>query len=196
MWIQGNRVCFILKKTLCLGLIFFVFGCSGESEYHQLLERELAKEVRQDSLFLGIKLGMDQREFFDHCWELNQQQIIKQGGEEILVEYKMKEGLAQPVVMKFFPEFYKDKIYQVPVSFTYEAWAPWNKSLFSDKLQLDLLRFFEKKYGKGFIKVEHPKRGIAYVKVDSNRRISIYKKNDSDVAVLFTDMIVDQELSR
>jgi hypothetical protein len=161
-----------------------------------MVERELAKGNRQDSLFLGIRFGMTQKEFYGHCWELNHKELIKEGPQNLTVEYKMREELSKPAVMNFYPEFHEDKIYQMPISITYEAWAPWNKNLFSDSLQVDVLRFFEKQYGKGFIKIEHPQRGIAYVKMDSNRRISIYKKNDSDVSVLFTDMLIEQKLKK
>ncbi|CAN5450811.1 hypothetical protein BH23BAC1_BH23BAC1_17160 [soil metagenome] len=185
-----------LNRIIFLSIIFLVFACSKESEYNQMVERELAKTMRQDSLFLGLKFGMTQKEFFNHCWELNQKKAIKEGPQSQSVEYKMSKELSKPAVMNFYPEFHDDKIYQMPVSITYEAWAPWNKNLFSDSLQLDVLKFFEKHYGKGFIKIEHPQKGIAYVKMDSNRRISIYKKNDSDVSIIFTDMLIDQKVKK
>lgn len=167
--------------------------CGRKSGYHEMVERELAKGIREDSLFLGIQLGMTQKEFFSHCWELNHQKLVHEGPSNLTIEYKMEE-LDYPATMNFYPAFHEDNIYRMPVTISYDAWAPWNKYLFADSLQLDVLKFFEKKYGKGFIKIEHPKRGAAYVKVDGNRRISIFKGNDMSVKVLYTDILVEKEI--
>lgn len=169
-------------------VIIFLGACTHKSEYSKVVERELAKGTRQDSLFLGLKFGMSQKEFFNHCWELNQQNILSQGT-GLSVRYEVEE-LNQPAVMNFYPEFHEGKIYQLPISMSYVAWAPWNRNLYSDSLQVHVLKLLEEKHGKGFIKVEHPEKGIVYVKVDSNRRISIYRKNDSDIAIVYTDLLI------
>jgi hypothetical protein len=83
----------------------------------------------------------------------------------------------------------------MPVRFVYNGWAPWNKKLSSDSLEMDVLNWYEKVYGDGFLKVEHPKRGIAYVKVNGNRRISIFKEDDMYVWAVFTDMMVEKDLN-
>ena len=78
----------------------------------------------------------------------------------------------------------------MPVSFKYKGWAPWNKKLFADNLEEDVLRWYKKIYGGGFIEVKHPQRGKAYIKLDGNRRITIFKKDDLYVWAIFTDMLV------
>lgn len=171
-----------------------ITGCTRQSEYHRMVETELAKGVRHDSLFLGLQLGMASKDFYAHCWELNKKGLIRQGPQNMTVEYKIND-LKHPATMNFYPSFHEDKIYEMPVTFAYEGWAPWNKDLFADRLQLDVLKLYERWYGKGFIKIEHSQRGAAYVKVDGNRRISIYKDiNDKDVNVLYTDLKVDQKI--
>ena len=95
--------------------------------------------------------------------------------------------------MDFYPKFMQGKIYEMPVEFEYMGWAPWNKKLSSDNLELDVLRWYEKVYGDGFIEVKHPTRGIAFVKIDGNRRITIFKQDDLHVWAVFTDMLVKKD---
>jgi hypothetical protein len=111
------------------------------------------------------------------------------------VEYQLKDELKYPGTMDFYPEFLEGKISEMPVQFLYNGWAPWNKSLSADSLQAEVLKWYEKQYGGGFIEVEHPKRGIAYVKIDGNRRISIFKGDEMHVWAIFTDMLVKKELN-
>ena len=95
--------------------------------------------------------------------------------------------------MDFYPDFYENEIYEMPVTYTYTAWAPWNRHLFADSLQQDVLALYQQQYGEDFMTVEHPTYGVAYVRVDGNRRISILRQGDSEVKVLFTDLLADQE---
>ena len=179
------------QQTL-LALVLLTLATACHSEYHQRVEEELAKGVRQDSLFLGITFGMSPKEFFAHCWELNKQGLIHEGAQNMTVMYEV-EDLKEPATMNFYPDFYEDKIYEMPVTYAYKAWAPWNKELFADSLQQDVLKLYKKQYGNDFIAVEHPKKGVAYVRVDGNRRISIFKENDTQVKVLFTDLLAERK---
>ena len=111
------------------------------------------------------------------------------------VEYKLKDELKYPVTMNYYPEFTQSKISEMLVRFVYNGWAPWNKKLSSDNLEVDVLKWYEKVYGKDFIKVKHPTRGIAYVKVNGNRRITIFKEDDLHVWAVFTDMSVKREFN-
>ena len=97
--------------------------------------------------------------------------------------------------MDFYPRFKDGKIFELPVRFKYTGWAPWNKELSSDNLELDVLEWYKKIYGDNFIKVQHPKRGVAYVKVNGNRRITIFKESDLYVWAYFTDLSVTKESS-
>ena len=188
-------------KTIILWLIpLLVFvciisGCSPNAKYERLLKHELASGVRYDSLFMGLYLGMPEKDFYTHCWELNRQGLIKQGMRNMAVEYQLKDQLKYPGTMDFYPEFIKGKISEMPVQFLYNGWAPWNKKLSSDSLQVDVLKWYEKQYGEGFIEVKHPKKGIAYVKINGNRRISIFKEGDIHVWAVFTDMQVKKDIN-
>jgi len=177
-----------VMPILFAGLI--IYGCSPRSKYERILKHELASEVRYDSLFMEISLGMPEKDFYTHCWDLNREGLIKQGSNNTTVEHELKDELIYPATMNFYPEFFQDKIYEMPVRFLYKGWTPWNKNLSSDSLAADVLKWYEKVYGDGFIKVIHPKRGIAYVKVNGNRRITIFKEDGMHVWAIFTDMSV------
>ena len=175
-----------------IGLLLLILATACHSEYHQRVEEELAKGIRQDSLFLGITFGMSPKEFYAHCWDLNKQGLIHEGTQNMTVMYEVKD-LKEPATMNFYPDFYENKIYEMPVTYAYKAWAPWNKELFADSLQQDVLKLYQKQYGNDFIAVEHPEKGVAYVRVDGNRRISIFKENDTQVKVLFTDLLAERK---
>jgi hypothetical protein len=170
-------------------------GCSPKSKYERILKRELASGVRNDTLFMGIYLGMPEKEFYKHCWELNASGLIRQSMRNTTVEYQIKKELKYPGTMDFYPAFVGGKIYEMPVRYLYNGWAPWNKKLSADSLQLDVLQWFKKQYGDGFMEVKHPERGTAYVKIDGNRQISIFKEDELHVWAVFTDMLVSREVS-
>ncbi|MDP3644736.1 MAG: hypothetical protein Q8S54_16310 [Bacteroidota bacterium] len=173
---------------------FLFLGCTQKAKYDRKLKQELASGLRNDTLFMGIYFGMGQKEFYTHCWKLNQKGLIKQGLRNTTVEHILKDELQYPATMNFYPEFAQTKIFEMPVRFVYNGWAPWNTKLSSDSLQVQVLKWYEKQYGKGFMEVKHPKRGIAYVKLDGNRRISIFKENETYVWAIYTDMLVDRKL--
>lgn len=186
----------VMKISLwvIIGIVsVFTFSC--QSEYHRKVEQELASGARKDSLFLGISFNMDEKAFFGHCWNLNKQGLLKQGPENMTIEYKLEE-LNYPAKMYFYPEFYKGRICEMPVTFQYEGWAPWNKKLSADSLKLDVLELFKNWYGDDFMKIDHPQNGSAYVKVDGNRRISIFNYDDIKVNVLFTDLLLEEEVEK
>ncbi len=170
-------------------------ACSTKAKYERMLTAELASGERYDSLFLGISLGMTDSAFYAHCYNLNQQELVYQGMQGLSVFYKMKE-LNYPASMNFYPKFIDRKIYKMPVTFDYDAWAPWNRELFSDSLQQDVLELMKLWYGDGFLEVKHPKKGSAYVKIDGNRQISVYRKDDRTVEVMITDLIVENEFKQ
>jgi hypothetical protein len=192
---MSNQISKIAVKMMVLSILAMALLSSCTSDYHKVVERELASGERYDSLFLGLKFGMTSKEFYAHCWELNRQKLVVQGSANATVKYDL-DGLKQPANMDFYPDFYEDKIFQMPVTIAYKAWAPWNKELSSDSLQLDVLELFKEWYGDGFLKVVSSERGVAFVKVDGNRRITIYKPDELDIHVLFTDLLVENKLKK
>jgi hypothetical protein len=171
-----------------LALLWGVASCSPGARYDRKLARELQSGERYDSLFMGLYLGMDEKDFYTHCWELNREGLIRQGSSNMSVEYKTGEELKHPATMNFYPVFQEGKIVEMPVRFAYNGWAPWNKELSPEKLAEDIRRWYEKVYGEGFITVKHPEHGTAFVKVDGNRRITIFHEPDLHAWAIFTDM--------
>ena len=170
-----------------------ISGCSPRSKYERMLKHELASGVRYDSLFLGLYFGMPEKEFYVHCWNLNHKGLIKQGESNTTAQYEMKDELKYPALMDFYPKFIEGKIFEMPVSFKYKGWAPWNKTLSSENLEKEVLKWYEQVYGKGFIRVKHPRHGTAYVKINGNRRITIFVEDDLHVWAVLTDMSVKKD---
>lgn len=175
---------------IILGLILSFSYCSKKAKYDGMVRDGLESGERHDTLFLGIYLGMPAEDFYKHCWELNKQGIIRQGEGNTTVLYKLKDELKSEVNVNFYPTFFRDSIYEMPVDYRYEGWAPWNKQYSADTLQMELVQLYNEWYGGGFLEIEHSIRGKAYVKIDGNRRISIYKDvaENGTVWALYTDM--------
>lgn len=182
----------IMVQVLLVGSIIAVLS-SCTSDYEKRVNEELASGERYDSLFLGISFGMTSKEFYQHCWELNNEGLLVEGNGNSTVQYNI-DDFKQPAELNFYPDFHEDKIFQMPTTFSYKAYAPWNKALSADSLQLEVLAMMQKWYGEDFIKVESKDRGTAYVRVDGNRRITIYKPDETDIHVLFTDLSVENVL--
>ncbi|MEM8565951.1 MAG: hypothetical protein AAGF85_05780 [Bacteroidota bacterium] len=191
---NGSRTACWLGNLLVVCMVPLAFACSPKSEYHRKVAAELASGKTVDSLFLGTHFGMTSKEFYAHCWDMNQKGIIGQGLQNTTALYKLKEGFRGNVSMDFYPNFYEDRIYEMPVNLVYDAWSPWNKALHADSLQVEVLQMFEKWYGQGFLKVISQDRGTAYVKVDGNRRITIYTEDEMNVRVMFKDLRISKQL--
>lgn len=179
-------------------IIFLMYSCtlSTGEKYNKLVKTELAKGVREDSLFLGISFGMSNKTFFGYCWELNKKGILSDGANNTMVLYKLDTGLKFPASMNFYPDFYQNKIAVMRATFQYNAWAIWNKAQSSDSLLPDVLHLYKKWYPKGndFMELTDKTKGTIYVKVDGNRRITVGKFDDLSVKVDYTDLIAEEKL--
>lgn len=176
------------------GLLAVSLSCQPKTEYQKLVETELAQNVRQDSLFLGIHFNMNRKDFFAHCWDLNKQGILTNGtGNSVL--YDVSQEFKEPTNMNFYPKFVDGKIFEMPVEFQYEAWAPWNKDLGADILLEEVKATLDRWYGEGYLKMVSPD-GLqtVWVKVNGNRRIRVFRKSVSSVSVIFTDLIQLEEM--
>lgn len=182
-----------LKYVNSLVLALFLFSC--QSEYEKLEMKELASGKQVNELFLGLKLGMDRKSFFETCWDLNKQGKLSNGPSALSIEYKAQLASGNPAIMRFYPQFEQEKIYLMPIEFTYEGWAPWNEDLSVENLRTDVVQLFEEWYGPGFIEVTNEdKSQIVFVKIDGNRRIRIFKKHISSVRVEISDLPVEKKL--
>lgn len=183
---------------ILISLLFFT-GCnqSPYKKYQALAKAGLASNHRVDSLFMGVSLGMTNREFFMHCWDMNKKGLFTDGESNTAVLYKLKDGLKFPASMNFYPDFMNGRVSRMGVSFRYDGWAPWNKHMNSDSLRDDVLHLMEQWYPSGnpFIRIENDERGTIYVKVDGNRRILVGSYDQSHVKVVYTDLSAENELT-
>lgn len=177
-----------MKKLLFLLVITAVFSSACRSDYDKMVRRELASGVRNDSLFLDMFFGMTRSAFYMHCMKLNQQGLVTNGPENntvllVINDYK------NTIDMNFYPAFDdNDRIYLMGVVFNYQAWAPWNKKLFSDKLLPEVVNQLERWYGPGFLELKSPEGKQIWVKVDGNRHIMAYAQNEKNVRVEIKDL--------
>lgn len=137
---------------------------------------------------------MERQAFYDFCWQQNKKKVFTHGPTNRSVEYSLVNELEHPVKMRFYPSFYEEKIFEMPVTFTYEAWAPWNREYWADSLLVDMLPVFKKWYGDDFKKLQHPTMGTVYYKIDGKRRINLFRKDDQYVQAVFTDLKVEKHL--
>jgi hypothetical protein len=183
------------SKHVSFGILLFLILGSCQTPYEKMVDREMASGKEVKEIFLGIELGMNRKDFFETCWELNSQGILTNGPTELSVEYDAPLPSGNPAKMRFYPKFEDDKIYMMPVEFAYEGWAPWNEELSVEKLREDVLALLEEWYGSGFIEVSNEdKSQIVFVKVDGNRRIRIFKKHLSIIRVEILDLKIQQKL--
>jgi len=182
-------------RVYVLLLLILLVGCS-ESKYSKLVKTEMAKNIVNDSLLFEMKFGQTRQEFYDQCWKLNNQKIIKQGSNNNFVQYYLpqKEGDSSinSIKMLFYGIFDKEKIMRgMDMRFSYNAWSLWNESTHSDKLITVVKDTLQSWYpGNGFIEVtmKRSKKDI-FVKVDGNRRIIIEPLiNNKDVDVRIDDL--------
>lgn len=181
----------IFLPILALLILSSTFqGCN--SPVFNSSEKDLANA---DSLFLGFYLGMPQKDFFDRCTELNKQQKLTQGsGGTTSVEHKIVGTYGGVVSMRFFPTFIKKEMYELPVTYTYDSWAPWNKEYSSAALLPKILESYKALYGNEFKIENHPYQGKIYYRMDGKRRINLFIKDDQFVQAIFTDMEVEERL--
>lgn len=177
-------------------LILVIIACDNRTEYEKLVEREMSKGVREDSLFLGIHLGMTRKDFFVHCWKLNKQYMLDNGPGNLSAQYTIKDDLRLPTFMRFYPNFIDNQVYEMPVEFTYTSWSPWAKETSGDSLLPDVLRMYEKWYGNEFIKMEQEGKKDSWVMIESNRRLIVYRKDTSTVFAKYDDLLLTNKLAK
>jgi hypothetical protein len=178
-----------MKLVLYLGIaimfvVLFLSSCQRDIS---------SSEKKYDSLFLGISLGMEKQAFYDYCWEMNRQKIFLHGVGNRSVQYRLSNELQDTVNMEFYPSFYEDKIYEMPVLFTYDAWAPWNKQFSADTLFIKMLPILQKWYGS-FKEMDYPGMGKIYYRMDGKRRINYFIRDDQFVQLVFTDLKAEKKV--
>lgn len=181
------------NKTILSRIITFLFlfiiivACENKTEYELIVDRELNNTERADSLFLGYHFGMTSTEFFELSRQLNSDGVLTG---QTTIHYTI-DDMGHSVTKYFYPSFEDDKIFRLPIEASYDAWAPWNQSFFSDTLMVNLMELYQQRYGADFFYSNIPdKENEVWVSIQSNRRIVIDKKDDMTVQIEFLDLSV------
>ncbi|MDA0313729.1 MAG: hypothetical protein O3A40_00285 [Bacteroidetes bacterium] len=181
---------------LLLVSLILITQPSCKSDYQKMEEQELSSGKTVKELFFGVELGMSQKQFFEICWTLNKEGVLTNGPTELSVEHSLVFPSGTPGKMRFYPQFEADKIYLMPLEFTYDGWSHWNKELALEVLKADVIQLFENWYGEGFIEViNEDKSQIAFVKMDGSRRIRVFKKTIASVRAAISYIPVQKKLS-
>jgi len=179
-------------RVILMGLASLILiACQPKSDYQKIKERELASGKVVEELFLGLSLGMGQKEFYGTCWELNKKGILTNGAHYLQVQYKPQMPSGKEVLMHFYPQFEENRLFFMPVELIYPNWFPGNEEYSNDKLLEDVLGLLKGWYGEGFFEVANKDKTIfAFVKIDGNRLIRVFKKDLTSVRVEILDLRV------
>jgi hypothetical protein len=175
---------------LYLLILLSLFACrnNGEKNLAEVEKQELAKGIRNDSLFMGVYLGMTEKDFLDHCWKMNKQNVFTEGSKKTVECQLDKQGFNYPIQINFYPGFKNEKIYIMPVIFSYKSLDIFNPNMQTDNLLKEVKHLLEKWYGQGFFLTTLPDAKKAFAKVDGNRSIIVLVEKDFEVTVMFTDL--------
>ena len=90
-------------KYASILILSLIFAC--QSPYEKLEEQELSSGKVVKEIFLGLELGMDKKDFFETCWDLNKKGLLTNGPTELSVEYEAKMPSGKTAQMRFYPKF-------------------------------------------------------------------------------------------
>ncbi len=184
-----NRV---LKQFIFLLLCFILTSC--ESEYSQLVKRELNSGKIHEDLIFGMKMGQTQKDFYEKCWALNKQKLIGQGPGNQFAKYMMDmdstKADSDKVEMLFYGIFDEEKImHGMHMKMNYSKWSPWNEAYHAEALMKNLQKkYLKEEAGNPFVEINIDNGIKAFAKVDGNRRILMYPLSDKDITVKIEDL--------
>jgi len=170
---------------------------SCKSDYEKLVKRELAKNERNEDLFLGMSMGQTRKEFFDHCWQLNKEKKIAQGSGNQYAKYYLKpqpgQDSTKTVEILFYGMFDAEEVmYGMDMKMSFTSWSLWNEDYQSDVL----MKFMEEKYmkaekGNPFMSIKVSDDVHAKVKVDQNKQIRMVPLDQQTIIVKIEDLQKD-----
>jgi hypothetical protein len=179
------------KMFYGLALWSLFFACQPKTEFDKVKERELKSGKVVEELFLDLSFGMGRKDFFGTCWEWNKKGVLTNGAHYLMVLYKPEVPSGKEVNMHFYPSFEDNKLYFMPMEFSYPAWFPGNEEYTVEKLMEDVMGLLENWYGEGFFEVTNKNKTVrAMVRVDGNRLIRVFKKDITNVRVEILDLRV------
>jgi hypothetical protein len=181
-------------KYIIKGIILFAFfGRCVQPADSKLAKAKLEKEIRKDSILLGIRFGDTQKEFRAKCFELNKRHLTTEGA-GYSVRYLFSDSLVHDkptaIQLLFVPTFNEnDTLTDMDLKFSYLGWAPWNRQFQSDSLKSKVIELLMHWYGGNKFVTAHARDNEITVKVDGNRRMLIYEDPPQNVMVRINDIL-------
>ena len=172
---------------LCVICIFLFSKCGPKTEYGKLVQRELASNEYEDSLFAGLHFEMKKQDFIEYSKKMNLQGVFH-AAPDYELEYRFQESLKYPAKAIFYPAFENRRIDHLTVTFRYQGWSPLNRDLQSDRLMEDLLSLYKTWYDEEFITATTAENQKLYIRVDGNRQIGIAAGVNGNVKVVYENL--------
>lgn len=184
------------KYILSFLTLVLLVGCNSEpkSRYEKLIDDEMSKDIRHDSIFLGFNYGIKKADFFVVCKKLNAKKLVIQANKSGFVQYLFptKTEKDKDLIVLFWGVFDKDlNMTGLTFEFSHVAWAPWNEESKPKNMipvvQSKLIEWFP---GNDFVNIttKEDQKNI-WVKIDGNRRIIIEEPdNVTSVKVNIDDL--------
>ena len=154
-------------------LLVMTFSCNDSKVSNSNYDETL------DDLEMGVYLGMEQKDFLDHCWDLNQEGKTAHGTIGNMVMYVDSLNYEPKVIINFYPKFENGVISEMPYIYYFHAWAPWNKNeLTQEKLYQQVIKYYEKKYDTKLEKQDAPNGKYLHFKQLGPLMVRVYKDID------------------
>jgi hypothetical protein len=176
------------QLTILLSLVCFSLLNCGKPDYQTAKSEALATGFRNDSIFFDFKFGDTRDYFYSHCFELNRAGILTNGHQNMSVQYALPEFTEHKVYLDFYPDFCQGKICSMIMTFNYEAWSPWAKELYANKLVPQVVKWFEEKYDTKFEAYQITEKQRKLIALDGNREIQIWVKDERYVEARMIDL--------
>lgn len=176
-----------MSKKIILLVLVLIIAASGswwlmkKNNFHPLAK---PYDPALDTVFYNLTFGMTKQSFRDTCWKLNKTDDFGEGGNALMIQHLIKTDYDLPVNMNFYPEFSNDRLYQVPIIYHYQSWAPWNRQLFADSLIMRIAKKYEQDYHIMFTKKKTEDGRPAYYNYTGPRKILLTIQDDQYVKVL------------
>jgi len=192
------------QYILSLVILFFLASCQEhksekqEQTIEDHINTELTKNIKYETIFLGLRFGMGGEDVHNYFRDLVSQgklQLLKHkylSDKGKIYTYKFDFGdealLLQNVLATFKSYYIKDKLYKLRI--TVESEKESNLQLLKSKLK----EAYILKYGHNYIKRENIyNNSEGYIWIDGNMMIEISEGLNNNILIIYSDLIAAKE---
>ncbi len=192
------------KLILSIAIVAFLFACQGPTKetkdqtIEDQINTELSKNIKNETIFLGLSFGMKCEEVFTYFNDLvnkNKLQLvpheyISDKGKIYIYNFEFddQDSLLQNVTGTFKSYYIQDKLYKLRVSVESEN----DSSL--QLLKSKLKDVYISEYGERYIKKENIyNNSDAYEWIIGNMMIEITEGLSNNVLIVYTNLITIKE---